>query len=595
MTNLYIPACAFFISILMIIIFYSRENLETTETKTFSYMLVASLLDIILTLSIMYIGYTNVDIPDLVIFLNRIDYLMLITWVSSFAYYIFYITFKSHPKINFAKIAKSVKYADVVFFIFMFLLPVELFNDGVVMYAYGAAVNVLYLVCLISIIVIISCLIYGHKNLFTKKYMPVYVLIVLMILTLIIRGINPGLIIIPAVICYINLILLLTIENPDIKIIALLSEAKKKAEKYANDKEIFTFNMSQKIKEPVNNIEKVCDKIINEDNIEKIRSGLESIKLSTQKVTYLVNDSLNISTSNSKFKVVEKQYKLDNLLKEITLFSKNKSKVKNVTFNFYVDNKPRLLVGDSLKIKQVMIAFTSNLFSKLENKHLSLNITTKEKEEACNVIFRYSMSKINISLDDLNKNVEIDDFENIDLDEANLAHLKKMINLLSGYLEVKNEEDNKTEIIITIEQKKTFIENEKELEYINEYEKMIQKNQKILIIDDDKNSVKELEKNIDKYNYDVVIANGGQEGLEIIRNKEDVSLIFIDDTLEKLDTITTFTKLKIIDGFNIPVIYVGEVKDNKEISKLLQLGFKGVLLKPVKLRELDELIKKYLK
>ena len=52
MTNLYIPACASFISVLMLIIFYSRENLETTETKTFSYMLVSSLLDIILTLQI---------------------------------------------------------------------------------------------------------------------------------------------------------------------------------------------------------------------------------------------------------------------------------------------------------------------------------------------------------------------------------------------------------------------------------------------------------------------------------------------------------------------------------------------------------------
>lgn len=595
MTNLYIPACAFFISVLMLIIFYSRENLETTETKTFSYMLVSSLLDIILTLSIMYIGYTNVNIPDLVIFLNRIDYLMLITWVSSFAYYIFYITFKSHLKMNFTKIVKYVKYAIVIFFVFMFLLPVELYNDGVVMYAYGAAINILYLVCLISIVVILGCLIYGHKNIFTKKYMPVYVLIILMILTLIIRGINPGLIIIPAVICYINLILLLTIENPDIKIIALLSESKKKAEKYANDKEIFTFNMSQKIKEPVNNIEYICDKIIEESDLEKIKLGLESIKLSTQKVTYLVNDSLNISTSNSKFKIVEKQYKLDNLLKEITLFSKNKAKSKNVTFNFYMDNKPKMLVGDSLKIKQVIIAFTSALFSKLKDKHLSLNISLKDKEETSNIIFKYSMAKINISLDDLNKNVEIDDFENIDLDEANLAHLKKMINLLGGYLEVKNEDDNKTEIIITLEQKKTFIEDEKELEFINEYEKMIKTNPKILIIDDDKDSTKELEKNIDKYNYDVIVADGGQEGLELIRKKEEVSLILIDDTLEKLDTITTFTKLKIIDGFKIPVIYVGDVKDDKEVSKLLQLGFKDVLLKPVKLKELDELIKKHIK
>lgn len=594
MINLYIPACAFFCSILMLLIFYSRENLKTEETKLFSYMLIASFLDIVLTMSIMFIGYINDNIPNLVIFLNRIDYLQLIIWISSFAYYIFYITFKNHKNIKFNKIAKAIKIIDLICFILIVILPVKLYNDGVIMYAYGPAVNILYILGGASVLVIALCLIYGYKNLFTKKYMPVYALIVLILLTLIIRGVNPGLIIIPAVICYINLILLFTIENPDVKIIALLSEAKKKAESYANEKEIFTFNMSQKIKEPVNNIEKVCDKILAENDIDKIKKGLESIKLSTQKVTYLVNDSLNISTVNSKYKIVEKQYNLDNLLKEITLFSKNKAKEKNVLLNFHIDNSQKMLFGDSLKIKQVMVAFINNLLKKLKGKSLNLNINTKDKEETCNIIFKYSMPKINISLDDLNKNIEIDDLEN-DLENVSLAHLKKMINLLSGYLEVRNESDNKTEIIITIEQKKAFIENEKELEYIKEYEKMNESNPKILIIDDDKNSARELAKNIDKYNYDIVIANGGQEGLEHVRNKEDFSLIFIDDTLEKLDSVTTFAKLKIIDGFKVPVIYVGDVNDEKEITKLLQLGFKDVLLKPVRLKELDELMKKYLK
>ena len=42
-----------------------------------------------------------------------------------------------------------------------------------------------------------------------------------------------------------------TIENPDMKMLKELADSRDKAEKYNNDKSIFIFNMSQKIKNPL--------------------------------------------------------------------------------------------------------------------------------------------------------------------------------------------------------------------------------------------------------------------------------------------------------------------------------------------------------
>lgn len=47
MSNLYIPICAFFISSLMLIIFYFKENVKNEETNIFSKLLIINFLDII--------------------------------------------------------------------------------------------------------------------------------------------------------------------------------------------------------------------------------------------------------------------------------------------------------------------------------------------------------------------------------------------------------------------------------------------------------------------------------------------------------------------------------------------------------------------
>ena len=81
MVNIYIPVCGLFLSILIFIIFVSKKNVKTVETKLFSYLIFANLLNSALTVIIIYFGYKTPQIINLFILLNRIDFISYILYI----------------------------------------------------------------------------------------------------------------------------------------------------------------------------------------------------------------------------------------------------------------------------------------------------------------------------------------------------------------------------------------------------------------------------------------------------------------------------------------------------------------------------------
>ena len=61
-------------------------------------------------------------------------------------------------------------------------LPLYYYNDGTYLYSYGPATNLLYIVGGICIVFDIFCVCKNIKNISSKKYYPLFVLILLLIL-----------------------------------------------------------------------------------------------------------------------------------------------------------------------------------------------------------------------------------------------------------------------------------------------------------------------------------------------------------------------------------------------------------------------------
>ena len=157
MSNLYIPGCAFFISLLLLILFYSKKRVNNIETKIYLYLLLTNVLDTVLMLIILCLYYFNYDLTFLS-FLSKFEYLALLGWIWLFFIYVIYYLFFDGRKEedsfnNITKITGLITFFAAILILF---LPVSIYSSDGIMYSYGPALNVVYYLSLLySVLAII--------------------------------------------------------------------------------------------------------------------------------------------------------------------------------------------------------------------------------------------------------------------------------------------------------------------------------------------------------------------------------------------------------------------------------------------------------
>lgn len=103
---------------------------------------------------------------------------------------------------------------------------------------------------------------------------------------------------------------------------------------------------------------------------------------------------------------------------------------------------------------------------------------------------------------------------------------------------------------------------------------------RVLVIDDKPASIELLEEKLVSEYYDVLIANGGTEGLEKADN-EQPDIIILNASMQDIDGFETIKQLKLNhDMLHVPVIMLSESTDKKDCAKGLELGADDFIITP---------------
>lgn len=583
---------------ILIYFFFTKNTLKNVETKIYKILLITTLVGLCLD-AFSFFAYELGLNPDTFLYqtLAKGVLLYFLIWIGSFTYYIYAISYSDmeneddyHNKLQ--KFGNILRIFISLAMVLSFVIPItfEIKND--VIFPTGIGVDITYLT---TGICLFTCFVVAFKNIkhiVIKKYTPLFATAIFVVLSALVQRVFPELFLVNFGIALVVLILYFSIENPDIKIINELKYSKellKKANKATNKG---LSSLTEEIAKPLELLHEFGSKNIDSENEEQSIKELKKLQQTSLELVDQINGIIELTRIENEDDELKKcNYNVLELYGEIKNLVTTQNNKMGKEGQIIIDEEVRkVLYGDPIKIKRTVTAIYRYLLEHDKVKKLILKIDDTNTAAITRLKFAFIFKKGNFDYENLFMSEEID-----------VKIINRLIELQDAKLEIKTLEDK-----VYIE----FLINQK---YVSKYEVTNHKfhnmrlkeyhdchKAKVLIIDDNQEKINNLIELLKPYNLTIETAHNYQEYENKIYNNDIWQLIFLDDMMPDSDKFEflclsnqekegSLEKIEKLINEKLPLVIM--VTPNNEMN-----NYQGdYLLKPIKVRELDQIIRKYIK
>lgn len=386
-----------------------------------------------------------------------------------------------------------------------------------------------------------------------------------------------------------------------------LQKAKETVEKASKAKALFLSTITHELRTPMYTVTGLTHLLLEEDPKPEQREHLNSLKFSGEYLLSLINNILDLNKLEAKKVELEKRaFNLKKRVKGVIISMKDAADGKKNELHLeYDDAIPEEILGDSLRITQILINLISNSIKFTEEESIWVRIRQIKKDDRT-VDIHFEVEDSGDGISESQQKIIFDSFSqgSIQINRKyggtglGLSIVKNLIELMGSSIYLESEVGKGSRFWFTLTydyNKEVQKEDIKEIDVkdIEEIpEKNLLKNRSILIVEDNKINQMITKKILDKRGMKCMVTDNGSDAVEMVRN-QNFDIVLMDIHMPGISGVEATKKIREFDK-KTPIIALTAVTIDENLEEFFSSGFNEFIPKPFKAEDFFEKISKLL-
>jgi two-component system, sensor histidine kinase len=361
-------------------------------------------------------------------------------------------------------------------------------------------------------------------------------------------------------------------------------------------KESFLANMSHEIRTPLNGVIGFIRELIKEDLTETQYNYAESAQKASKHLLSIVNNILDLSKIEAnELNLSALDFSLEEVASDVQKILITQALDKEIELRMHFDhNIQPALVGDALRIRQILINIVGNSLKFTEHGYVSIACNSLGKTE--------KIQNVQITIQDTGIGMEqefveriYEKFQQEDHSSSRkfggtglgMAITKELIELMEGRIEITSEKGvgTCTHLFLSFP-----IGNEEQLLQSSEFNANHHLNfKRILLVDDSQMNRIIASKAIERYPIMITEAANGIEAIAMIKN-HTFDLILMDMQMPIMGGLEATTIIRSELKLDVPIVALTANAFKSEIEKCMASGMNDYITKPFEENDLIDVI-----